>query len=80
MRRGIKEAVEIAAALGSVLARLRDDGAADTKELELLRDLPLGVLAAIEGQMSADKARGEMDAILAKIHARFGAEPAAQAS
>lgn len=80
MRRGVKDAVEIAAALGAVLARLREEGSADAKELELLRDLPLGVLAAIEGQMSADKARGEIDAILAKIHARFGSQPIAQAS
>jgi CheY-like chemotaxis protein len=79
MRRGIKEAVEIAAALGSVLARLREDGAADTSQLELMRDLPLGVLAAIEGQTSADKARGEIDAVLAKIHARFSADPLPQA-
>lgn len=79
MRRGVKEGVEIAGALGSVLARLREDGEAETSQLELMRDLPLGVLAAIEGQNSADKARGEIDAVLAKIHARFSSEPAAQA-
>jgi DNA-binding response OmpR family regulator len=83
VKRGQKQAIEIAVALCAMLTRIKEDGTADNSQLELLRDLPMGVLAAVEGNKAADKAREEIESVLAKVRARFaqdaGSNPVAAA-
>lgn len=75
--RGQPEPFEISTALCEIVTRMREDDAADHEQLELVRDLPLGIYAALEGDQAADRARGEMDAMLKKIRARYERRTAA---
>jgi DNA-binding response OmpR family regulator len=79
-KREKNEPMEIADALCGVLGRVREEGSAGIEQLELLRDLPLGVLAAIEGEGAAERAREEIQAVLVKIRARYAQAPVAAAS
>jgi DNA-binding response OmpR family regulator len=78
-RTGRTEALEIASTLCEVIAKVRDAGDATPEQLELMRDLPLGVYAALEGDVAADRARGEIDAVLKKIRTRFANTEASSA-
>jgi DNA-binding response OmpR family regulator len=78
-KREKSDAVEIADALCGVLDRIREEGSAAQEQLELLRELPLGVLAALDGEGAADRAREEIQAVLVKIRARYAKAPIAAA-
>jgi DNA-binding response OmpR family regulator len=80
VKRDKQEPLEIVETMCEVLERVREEGDAGIEQLELLRDLPLGVLAAVDGADAAERAREEIQAVLVKIRARYAQPPTAVAS
>ena len=70
-RLGRAEPLELSSTLCVIVERMAESGRAESHELELMRDLPLGVYAALEGDGAAANARGEIDMVLSKVRARF---------